>query len=109
MPPVKNIRKPSVVYDQPDYSNKIYNITIKALQTGKKKKNALSLGKCSIKTLSVKTAVDYAGDQCGEKFNAPAEFLFSIICSGVQEFYDELDDSVIEGTNEIWELRAHFN
>lgn len=68
----------------------IYNINIKALQTDKKKKSSLALGKCTIKSLLVKSAIDYAGEQCGEKFNAPAEFLFQLSAPEYKTFMTNL-------------------
>lgn len=74
----KKSRNALIVYDQPNYSKITVVINVRVLQTDKRNKNVLTLGRNSIKTLEWIAAEDFFENICAERVPAKAVYVFNM-------------------------------
>ena len=103
-PKSQKSRKPLIEYDQPDYNNISVVINVRVLQTDKRNKNVLTLGRNIIETLEWRAADDFFEDMYEERVSTNAVCVFNLLCHSISETYENVDEESIEGTNGIWQV-----
>ena len=82
-----------------------YRINIKILQTDRKNKNILTLSRGTVKTIEVIGSSNmYFKKESVETVLASASFTFQALCKGLKNFYEDIDEDCIEGTNGVWQV-----
>ena len=74
-------------YDQPDYSNLSVVIIVRVLQTDKRYRNVLTLGRNIIETLEWRAPDDFFDDNREENVSAKAVYVFNLLCHTIQVKY----------------------
>ena len=83
-PPSKRPKKEQKDYPLPDYKAKNLIIVIRVLQTDKRKKNVLTLGRSVVETLSLKIDITWIEKLSEERSSAKAGHIFSALCEGIR-------------------------
>lgn len=79
-------------------------MNVRVLQTDKRNKNVLTLGRSIVESLEWKAPSDFFDSNCEERVSVKAVYVFDLLCHTIKVIYENIDEESIEGTNGIWQV-----